>query len=390
MYQMTVIKQHIKFMNKSLMILTVLCLQILFYNNLHNEHKFTNHQMIKSQYNNIESNSILIFSISKDMSKNNKYESYELVKAKCKNKFAHIYNGNRSSKNKNKNMKMVLINKGSSNISTFIELVKHTIKNENPTLCVITEANVKKSDDLETEFPEYHIENKFESYSQNSRVCVLVKKNTIIYTRASNLEEKDLATIWLKIHLSKNSFLYFAGAYRQWKLQNESNILNSNDTNLQIARFNRIINQIKKAKTLSKFVVMGWDSNVDLYDSMNRNDIKQMIEDYRNFMNDDAFQICNKDYTRINQNSSYIDHWLTNASTHCDNINTKPCLLSEHEMVTMLFHTKELVNTPQFRFKIDHSELTRENILWLMNINDKLRSIPYMKNAEDIWETLIN
>ena len=92
-------------MNKSYVYLTLLCLQLLFFDNLHEDHKFSNHQISKSEYHNIEAKIILLSSISKNLSKDNNYSSYSLVKAKKRNKNAHIKNGNRNNK------KVIIISK---------------------------------------------------------------------------------------------------------------------------------------------------------------------------------------------------------------------------------------------------------------------------------------
>ena len=66
---------------------------------------------------------------------------------------------------------------------------------------------------------------------------------------------------------------------------------------------------------------------------------------------------------------------MANAPNHCDNVVNKPGLLSEHDVVKMIYHSKELVNTPQFRFKVDYSQLTRENILWMTENNENMKNI---------------
>ena len=61
----------------------------------------------------------------------------------------------------------MLFNKVNSDIGTHLEIIKMKILEESPTLCVLNESNVKKTDNIENEFKEYDIINKYE----NNRLC---------------------------------------------------------------------------------------------------------------------------------------------------------------------------------------------------------------------------
>ena len=99
-----------------------------------------------------------------------------------------------------------------------------------------------------------------------------------------------------------------------------------------------------------------------------------MIEDYEDLKNEEFFVIVNKEHTRhrVGQLSTYLDHWLLNCPTHVDNVKTVHGLISEHDIITMLYHTEELVDSPTYAYKTNFSELTRENLMFLIITNEHM------------------
>ena len=66
---------------------------------------------------------------------------------------------------------------------------------------------VRNKPQVERDYKEYHIENKFHRDGSKSRITVLIKKN-ITYTRLSHLENEDTAEIWLKVKLSSRKYVH--------------------------------------------------------------------------------------------------------------------------------------------------------------------------------------
>ena len=70
-----------------------------------------------------------------------------------------------------------------------------------------------------------------------------------------------------------------------------------------------------KAKSSNNTVIVAYDANIDQAeenDSLGRYDIKDLIEKYEDFKNDQGFVVMNKEFTRYHPNASpsIIDHIL--------------------------------------------------------------------------------
>ena len=193
------------------------------------------------------------------------------VKQRLKNKMAHIKYGNRKEQKVKKYIKILLWNKGNSDIDTHENAIKMHVKEEDPTVFIMSESNVKMTDNLDAMFPEYDNISKFEDNHERARVLILVKKNAVIYERVKSLENKNIATIWIKIKFNGSKWLYLCGGYRQWRLPAETGIPFTGSALNQADRFETILGQIVKAKSLSQHVLVASDMNIDI--SLEKNNI---------------------------------------------------------------------------------------------------------------------
>ena len=121
-------------------------------------------------------------------------------------------------------------NKDCSDISTYSDIIKMHIEDEDPTVCVINESNVKPEDDLSSIFPNYIAENKFEKNHPKARTTVLIEKNTVHYERMKNMEKENICTVWLRIKFNGSKWPYLGVCYRQWRLPQEAGIITSGRT----------------------------------------------------------------------------------------------------------------------------------------------------------------
>ena len=110
---------------------------------------------------------------------------------------------------------------------TNLESLKLHIYQHQPILCTICESNSKVEDDLENAFPYYDIIRKMEDNHPLDHVIVLVKKNTINYERVHQIEDDNIASIWLKVRTGPRDGFMFAAFYRQWRLPAETGQLDS-------------------------------------------------------------------------------------------------------------------------------------------------------------------
>ena len=91
-------------------------------------------------------------------------------------------------------------------------------------------------------------------------------------------------------------------------------------------------------------ILLGWDANIDLSPNNNTNeryDIKDVAEDYMDYMNRNNMVLLNHEPTRhwSGSKSTLIDHFVSNAPAHIDNIITQHSCIADHDLVSLLFHT---------------------------------------------------
>ena len=116
---------------------------------------------------------------------------------------------------------------------------------------------------------------------------------------------------------------------------------------------------------------LGWDANIDLCrdnDTNVRYDIKDLADDYMEFMDVNDFVLLNHEPTR---HWSNIDHFVTNVSNHTDNIITKHSIIADHDLVSLLFHTEVINDKPQFLLTRNWEHMNHHNLVNLIN-NDAL------------------
>ena len=222
----------------------------------------------------------------------------------------------------------------------------------------------------------------------------MVKKNSITYERLDDLEDDNIASIWLKIKTERGRYLYLMGGYRQWRLPNQAGYPESYKTENQVIRFKKIIDQIKKARLKSDQVLVAFDSNIDQSidkDSTKRQDLKELIPLYEDFRNEDDFVIINSDMTRFQSGCepSHSDHFLTSSPQYIDNVETKPGAISDHFMVKCLYHTKELTYFPQFRYSTDWTKLSPESVNRMIVDNPRINEVMKLENHEKIWAIIV-
>ena len=316
---------------------------------------------------------------------------YGLTCKKTRNKKQHCKYGNRKGGNI-KNLRFLTFNKGSSWYPKHRDMILKTIRDQNPHICIITESCFRPGEkNLYDDLDGYHIENKYLPGLSYARVTIIIKKGTV-YERLSSLEDNLLSTIWLKVKVSKSSYIYVVGTYREHQYPKEMGIINSVNKHKQIERFVRVLGQVKSMSE-HKVLMLG-DINCDMLEanrSLGRYDIKEMISLYTEFMNEHKFALMNNKPTRHwpGVPSTLIDHILTNQPMNIDNIVTFPTHISDHEAVACNYHVQRLKERPKTILIRDHSILTRQNLLEAFMANDKLNDIFQIHDIDQKWEFLI-
>ena len=243
---------------------------------------------------------------------NNKHNEYL---KKSHNKIMYTINGNISGKS---NINIIMINKGSSNLAKYLDIIKITIHNENREIVILPESNLKENENtFEVHFPEFNVESKFIQGLGYARISMLIHKS-VTYNRMKEIDDYYISTVWIKVKTGKRNSTIIMGGYRQWTIPSKLNVHNSNHPQNQFQRYTLIQNQIIKAINSGHKVILGWDSNLDTLESndpLGREDTKEMYVEYMNMINDVNLTRHNTKPTRhrSGQRSSCLDHFLSNC-----------------------------------------------------------------------------
>ena len=247
---------------------------------------------------------------------------------------------------------------------------------------------------LNQHFEGYTVENKFLPGQKRARVSVLVSDN-LEYERMHMIEDDWISTIWLKIKISRNQSLMLMCGYREWKYLKETGRQPGSDLpKEQMVRFRNILGQITNAASFSNKILLGWDANLDLSkenDMNSRYDVKQIAEEYMEFMNVNDFVLMNHEPTRhwSGCKSTLIDHFISNTPGHIDNIITKHSHIADHDWVSIMFHTDLIIDKPQFLMTRSWSELNKENLDKLIDNDPIINGIFNLTGVDKVWNILI-
>ena len=140
---------------------------------------------------------------------------------KVKNKVKHTENGNSKEKKKkktNKKLYIIQVNKGHSNLPKHLELIKKLINDENPSVMIMPESQIRMDEPLlQKAFENYNAEHKFRIGHDKTRISMFIK-NTIEYERLPDIENPEDSNIWVKIKTGTKTGLVLMGGYREWRI----------------------------------------------------------------------------------------------------------------------------------------------------------------------------
>ena len=316
---------------------------------------------------------------------------YDEYLAKNNNNKAHAANGNIKHK-KTKCIEFMLMNKGNSLFHNKSDSIKHIIDDTIPHIAVINESNIVKDNiSHQTEHPEYEFEHKFEANGNCTRTSMMLKKDSIDYERMHKLEDPNIATIWVKVKITPKKSILVIGGYRQWRLPSSANQPFSGKTNNQIGRFLKIKDQIRRARKINNNLVILMDSNIDLHDSMDREDIRDLKVLYNELLDENKLTIVNEEDTRhrLGNISSYLDHIATTKPGNIDEVQTIHTYFTDHDIITCLYFTNEMIFYPQFKWDINFRNLTQDNLMTAINSNQNLQKLWSMSSSEEMWSIFI-
>ena len=102
--------------------------------------------------------------------------------------------------------------------------------------------------------------------------------------------------------------------------------------------------------------------NKDLH---SRQDVKQLVPIYDDFLSNNNLTIVNHEMTRFETNAppSLLDHIITNEPNRVDHVETNPSLMSDHKIISCLLHHKELKEDDRQAFKTQWWRINPDNLV---------------------------
>ena len=140
-------------------------------------------------------------------------------------------------------------NKGNSYFKTKINDIYLIIDKFSPDFLSLSEANYDVNSN--TKIPGYGIESNHLNINNYIARSIVIIKESLSYTRCYEFENINISSIWLKINLSRNNYIYACSYYRQWQLPNNCNTPNSNTKSGQIK-----IPKIKRKRRLLQVLTL--------------------------------------------------------------------------------------------------------------------------------------
>ena len=328
----------------------------------------------------------------KVMLKDQKFKIYKQITTKSKsnflkckktmNKEAHSKNGNINKFTGDKGLKLFHWNKGNAHFQNKISELQILIQEHDPDILCISEANLKGTPtNIGSQFKGYICETNLMHKNVGISRNILFIKRGIPYKRRSDLENKEICTIWIEIKFTNKKKLLLMGGYRQWTALKECDNENTKDKlNKQIYRWGVMLKCWELALSESKDTVVMMDDNIDSNPNDKHNKIFKisklfkMLQEHVNVNN-----LCchNNKFTRFvrHQPPSCIDHIYSNCPHKIYNVNTIRTTFSDHAMLICCYKMNKQIYTPKFINVRDRKKLTEQNLLKYINANLNLSKI---------------
>ena len=318
---------------------------------------------------------------------------YESVKAKKRNKNAHITNGNIEYRD----FSIVQINSGNGKWCLNDQILKASIEKHEPDVLVISESNINITDNKMTNnrrsrFSNYICFDKVFIGSSNARLSVLVNKNLEVQ-RHNNIENDINPTIVLTVNTSAKKHHTLVANYRQWKGTAPNYNYNLRTDDHAIERLKEMTKVWESAIQLGNPTTIVGDINIDRYepnDPESRPDLKNLIPILRDFQIQNKLILVNKEPTRYRhgQRPTLLDLILTTQPQNISEIANISNFCSEHMGVYCKIKLNQIVINQQFRKVRSRKNLIASVLMPLIDENENLQKIFSTSDPEIIASTL--
>ena len=313
---------------------------------------------------------------------------------KSKNKRNHSKYGNRNQTKQPNHYKMMTLNKGSSNISTHKNKIKHMIVQEKTDILVLTESNMKDNDlDTIEDYKNFNIENQVMPGNEASRVLIMIRKG-IKYERLNEYESPDVSMAWIKIKTVRRKGFAVGGIYLEWKQNPNIPGPNTRELSDQKERLSKIMEKVVEvSRKFDDTIIMG-DINIDLYepnDPMKDYTNKKLNEIYEDKLTQAGMHQLNFEPTHhwAGYGSTLIDHCFTTQPQKTDGVKNIRSMIADHDAVSLNFHIKDMYRRQQTFKHRDYRNINSENLTKLIKESEKLSKIFNSGDPDQIADTLV-
>ena len=262
--------------------------------------------------------------------------------------------------NGNQKLKIINWNKGNAKLSNIINTIQSVIIRYQPHIIALQEVNyTSKQTPEEIIIPGYKWE--FDQLLQQhgrARSALLIK-DSIRYVRRNELETKDIAHVWITVHLQGNKKLNIQSYYRQWqKMGIHQRIMDTDSISSQKERLQAVATKWKQALDERESYSFS-DTNLNLRNlgtlptQMNSHDRKHypLLLVFQTMILNEGAGVIPTDDTRYNPQTKiteFLDHCVTNYPDKIINKQINKTGDSDHYIGEFTIETKVKTTIPRY------------------------------------------
>ena len=294
-----------------------------------------------------------------------------------RNKLAHITHGNRGQRGKG--ITVVYWNKGPSFLHNKLLDIESLVGTHKPHILGLGEANFRHDhnlEDVQVQGYTLHIDSSVHNPELGLARVAVYTHNALRVKRRSDLEDDNIAAIWLECGLPHQKGILVCVGYRQWRLIGQGDNASAS-VQEQFSRWSIFLDKWETALGENKEVVVTLDANIDHLTWRDTEDLPYHHSSVRLKCLVDALfdrilplgvtQLV-KGATRIErgQPKAGLDHLYSNKPDKLSSVSTYFTGLSDHKLLKVQRFTKSFKQLPRFIKKRSFKEFDEE--LFKVNI----------------------
>ena len=273
---------------------------------------------------------------------------------KVTNREAHTKYGNQAGRGKP--ITVCYWNKGSSFLSNKKDDIAEIINTHKPLVLGLGEAQFKQGQNIEeVQQPGYtlHLDSCQESLGVSR--CAVYTHNSLVVKRRDDLENKEIATVWLQLGLPNQKGILVMCGYRQWRLPGRPD---SGSVTAQRERWGKLISQWEKALNENKEVICALDANIDALTWTSLNlpanhsnvKLKPLIDDlFEKILPHGVTQLVQvPTHSQFGVATKCLDHMYSTNPEKLSNVEATFTGMSDHKLIKIQRFSKSLKNNPRY------------------------------------------